>query len=124
MEWTGEYITDFSKILPGLAASNSNDTAADNEETRFSLLTGSMVKNTTHHRSIRLEVESADSEALVSRNNNTALMESWSPAADFLKKRSYQGLDQRKEEAAAPVVMGLTGIPMNYHREGVKEEEK
>jgi hypothetical protein len=45
-EWTGKYSTDFSKLLPGLADNNETiATDEEEEETRFSLLTGTMKVN-------------------------------------------------------------------------------
>lgn len=41
-EWTGDYVTDFGRILPGLGELRIGDEAADNDddEPEFSILTG------------------------------------------------------------------------------------
>eukprot|EP01114_Cavostelium_apophysatum_P022084 TRINITY_DN7873_c0_g1_i2.p1 TRINITY_DN7873_c0_g1~~TRINITY_DN7873_c0_g1_i2.p1 ORF type:complete len:537 (-),score=126.61 TRINITY_DN7873_c0_g1_i2:561-2171(-) len=123
-EWTGEYTTDFAKVLPGMNPKEGNEIEhfeEDDEDMRFSLLTGTMKKN--HKKKSNETQLKGDEGAIVNRNENTEIVESWSAATQFLKGRSYQGLEVKLGETeVVKAVEGRSGIPKSYGEE--EEMEK
>jgi diphthamide biosynthesis protein 2 len=87
------------------------------EDTQFSFITGSVKKNPK--KQIQIEMEKDEEKtALVARNNNTDIVQTWSPAAEYLNKRTYRGLEQKiGETEVTKAVQGRSGIPMSYAEE-------
>ncbi|KAI9254286.1 diphthamide biosynthesis protein 2 [Sporodiniella umbellata] len=133
LEWTGNYVTDFSKLLPqlrpeGFIYDDENDEGlSSDEEPHFSLITG-QYKSTPFSR-VRNTQEEGSGEVITSkltdltlRNNNmsiTTLLNS--TAGEYLKNRTYRGLEANVgQDEAAEVQEGLSGIARGYRNE--KEE--
>ncbi|CAO3666153.1 unnamed protein product [Rhizopus stolonifer] len=130
MEWTGNYETDFSKLLPQLRAEeftyddeNDEDLSSD-EEPHFSLITG-QYKSTPFSR-VRDTKEEGSGEEITSkltdltlRSKNTSITTLLnSTAGEYLKNRTYRGLEANVgQDEAAEVQEGLSGIARGYKNE-------
>ncbi|KAG8199372.1 hypothetical protein JTE90_011832 [Oedothorax gibbosus] len=111
--WTGDYITDFSEILPG-AASYVSPSLCNEIESDVSLVTGK-IRHTG--LSTSQNFESASSSELVSRSDMT-IASHCSQGAEFLAQRSWQGLEQRLGETPiCNIEPGQTGIASKYDGE-------
>ncbi|KAI8340997.1 diphthamide biosynthesis protein 2 [Choanephora cucurbitarum] len=132
MEWTGNYVTDFSKLLPQLRTDGfeydeeEDHDASSDEEPHFSLITG-QYKSGPFHRVTNKNQD--ESEALTStltdltlRGKETSIaMLLNSTAGEYLKNRTYRGLEANVgQDEAAEVQEGLSGIARGYTNE--KEE--
>ncbi|KAG2180493.1 hypothetical protein INT44_003497 [Umbelopsis vinacea] len=127
-EWTGDYITDFQRLLPGL---RDDDFTYDEEEEReenlsdeephFSLITGEY-KQGRKYGSKKLDGTSLLASGITDlslRNNETALSTLLeSPSGAFLKTRTFRGLEQKTGEHEASLVEeGRSGIARGYSTE-------
>lgn len=113
-EWTGEYVTDFSQLLPGAAKHIPMPDTLE-RETDVSLITGSL-------RSIRPwdDVGLEDNNrAVVKREEALALVEH-KTAGESLSQRSWQGLQpDLGQTPVSDVIEGTRGIAASYtHEEG------
>ncbi|XP_071501716.1 2-(3-amino-3-carboxypropyl)histidine synthase subunit 2-like [Diadema antillarum] len=114
-EWTGEYITDFQKILPGASKYVEVPTSspAQSERTDVSLITGNL-------RSTRINEDdgSIESGALVKRNETLTVSNVHRNASEFLAGRSWQGLEQKVGETpVTKATEGRKGIAASYTHE-------
>eukprot|EP01119_Soliformovum_irregulare_P017807 TRINITY_DN534_c0_g1_i1.p1 TRINITY_DN534_c0_g1~~TRINITY_DN534_c0_g1_i1.p1 ORF type:complete len:512 (-),score=166.66 TRINITY_DN534_c0_g1_i1:9-1544(-) len=113
-EWTGEYRTDFSQILPGLKVQDEiqlEDQLEEEEETRFSLITGTLKPN---HKAFNLN--SSTSQEISARS--TQELSEWTPAGNFLREKTFLGLEPKLGETpVVKAVSGRSGIPMKYDEE-------
>ncbi|CAO3669807.1 unnamed protein product [Rhizopus stolonifer] len=130
MEWTGNYETDFSKLLPQLRAEeftyddeNDEDLSSD-EEPHFSLIAG-QYKSTPFSR-VRDTKEEGSGEEITSkltdltlRSKNTSITTLLNSTAGVcLKNRTYRGLEANVgQDEAAEVQEGLSGIACGYKNE-------
>ncbi|KAJ2958183.1 hypothetical protein NQZ79_g6205 [Umbelopsis isabellina] len=127
-EWTGDYITDFQKLLPGLRDdgftyddAEEHEQLSSDEEPHFSMITGEYKRERIYSS------KKPDSTSLLSsgitdltlRNNETALSSLLeSPSGAFLKSRTFRGLEQHAGEHEASVVEeGRSGIARGYSTE-------
>lgn len=123
-EWTGEYKTDFSEVLPALHKTTQaldDQSEEDADRPFFSLVSGTY-KTATNGRATSLAatdaVDDASGTALQVKNQQTDLVAYHSEAGDFLATREYRGLDPRIGETPAhAAVMGSTGIARGYDHE-------
>ncbi|KAI9331137.1 diphthamide biosynthesis protein 2 [Pilaira anomala] len=130
MEWTGNYITDFSKLLPQLRSDDfaydeeKDENASSDEEPHFSMITG-QYKSGPFHRAggTAKDVLTSTLTDLTLRNKETSIsMLLNSTAGEYLKNRTYRGLEANVgEDEAADVLEGLSGIARGYVYE--KDEE-
>ncbi|KAI7900874.1 diphthamide biosynthesis protein 2 [Cokeromyces recurvatus] len=133
MEWTGNYITDFSKLLPQLRTDNftyddeetENDDAEDvssDEERHFSLVTGQYVSgpfNSKVHKKGDGEIITSKLTDLTLRSKETDISVLLnSTAGEYLKNRTFRGLEANiGQDEAAEVQEGLSGIARGYAKE-------
>ncbi|OAC99193.1 hypothetical protein MUCCIDRAFT_181020 [Mucor lusitanicus CBS 277.49] len=120
MEWTGNYITDFSKLLPQLRSDDfsydeeQDQDASSDEEPHFSLITG-QYKSGPFHRANTLQVIISSFLSL-----SPSLCPLWSLllmlyVGEYLKNRTYRGLEANVgQDEAADVQEGLSGIARGY----------
>ncbi|KAF7726250.1 Diphthamide biosynthesis protein 2 [Apophysomyces ossiformis] len=134
-EWTGDYITDFSQLLPSLRndgftydevrkrfqGQELEDISSD-EEPHFSLVTGQYVSSPFSKAGSKRNA--AGSEEQITSNltdltlrsketSITALLNS--TAGEYLKNRSYRGLEAKIGEHEAETVQeGRSGIARGY----------
>ncbi|XP_013405912.1 2-(3-amino-3-carboxypropyl)histidine synthase subunit 2-like [Lingula anatina] len=117
-EWTGEYITDFRKLLPGSTHFVEMSEASQQQE--VSLLTGAM-------RSIGTDDTADDSEAsstAVMKRDDALTVANASTAGDFLASRSWQGLEQNLGQTpVTKAVEGIKGIASGYTHEQKTEKQ-
>lgn len=113
-EWTGEYITDFSELLPG-ASKHVPMHDSPSVEADVSLVTGRLMSNRTSDDG-DLE-DSNESLAVVKRDENMKLALHHT-AGGFLASRSWQGLEAKLGETdVKDVVEGTCGIAASYSHE-------
>ncbi|XP_062335708.1 2-(3-amino-3-carboxypropyl)histidine synthase subunit 2 [Osmerus eperlanus] len=112
-EWTGQYVTDFSQLLPGGANHvplPSPGELKDCDETDVSLITGAL--RTMHHPSY----SSASSSVML--RNQTLTMANTTTAASFLVGRSWQGLEQKLGKTPVTKALeGKKGIAIAYEED-------
>lgn len=112
--WTGDYVTDFTQLVPG-AVHYTELKADDNEEMRtsMSLVTGKMNRLNTHP-----EGNDASKMSLLMTDSTVATIHN-NAGGEFLLQRSWHGLEQNlgKDEAAR-VQQGQSGIASGYENEG------
>ncbi|GFQ92906.1 2-(3-amino-3-carboxypropyl)histidine synthase subunit 2 [Trichonephila clavata] len=113
-EWTGDYIADFSELLPG-AASYVPLIQNTEIETDVSLVTGKI----RHVGLLTTNDMEEDSNSLISRDEMTISNLHSKAAGEFLAQRSWQGLEQRLGETPiSEVEQGQKGIASKYEDEG------
>ncbi|EPB82801.1 hypothetical protein HMPREF1544_10460 [Mucor circinelloides 1006PhL] len=139
MEWTGNYITDFSKLLPQLRSDDfsydeeQDQDASSDEEPHFSLITGQYKSGPFHRANSECSSMDLDSgEVLTStltdltiRSKETSIsMLLNSTAGEYLKNRTYRGLEANVgQDEAADVQEGLSGIARGYVYEKENDEK-
>jgi diphthamide biosynthesis protein 2 len=119
-EWTGIYSTDFSAILDGTSSFGNAEFQEEDEDTRFSLLSGSLKRNHKKNpqNSDGLQNPTEPVGTLSTRNSSTQIS-SWSPATSFLQGRTFMGLEPKVGQTeVTKAVEGLSGIPKGYQGEG------
>ncbi|ORX46325.1 diphthamide biosynthesis protein 2 [Hesseltinella vesiculosa] len=126
-EWTGNYVLDFSKLLPHLRSGDfqydeEKDDGSSDDEGHFSLITGQYVSNPfqkVRHTSEDAMALTSQLSGLTLRNQETTITQLLnSTAGDYLQKRSYQGLDPKiGEDEASVVEEGRSGIARGYTQE-------
>ncbi|ELR25502.1 diphthamide biosynthesis protein 2, putative [Acanthamoeba castellanii str. Neff] len=118
-EWTGEYITDFSEILPSLAPSSAEEGAdvphkneepsEEEDEPRLSLIDGKLKS------SARPEASGGEAGQELVVSGGQALAVSVPTAATFLAQRQWKGLEQKLGETEVKLAEeGRAGIPKGY----------
>ncbi|KAI9485458.1 MAG: diphthamide biosynthesis protein 2, partial [Benjaminiella poitrasii] len=135
MEWTGDYITDFSKLLPQLRTDDfsyndeeqddDNDDVSSDEERHFSLVTGQYVSgpfSSKVNKRSNISGEDVITSSLTDltlRNKETSIsMLLNSTAGEYLKNRTFRGLEANiGQDEAAEVEEGLSGIARGYVKE-------
>jgi len=120
--WTGEYILDFGRLLESDIGSVEADRDEDEQQPRFSLVTG-QYRKAKRFGSAALSVNDETSSAVVPRNNQgTVSVLGDSAAAQYLQNRTYQGLETRiGRDAPSMLEQGRSGIARGYsddHRPG------
>ncbi|CAG8504935.1 14499_t:CDS:10 [Ambispora leptoticha] len=145
--WTGEYITDFQQLLPGIAKNRYNkskensksvelnkekdkndDVDADDDVPHYSLVTGQLKKSRKYAIDQKndgdgvIDSTSTDTDVILRDKNtqlaSTAAIMKNSAAAEFLNLRSFRGLEK---QIGATVVSeaeeGRSGIARGYSDE-------
>ncbi|KAI8993273.1 putative diphthamide synthesis protein-domain-containing protein [Pilobolus umbonatus] len=128
-EWTGDYITDFSRLLPQLRTDNfaydmDKDDISSDEEPHFSLVTGqyklgslNRVKDAPKEDSGELLTSSLTDLTLRTKETSISMLLN-STAGEYLKNRTYRGLETNiGQDEAADVQEGLSGIARGYATE-------
>lgn len=113
-QWTGEYIIDFSNLLPGLNTNEEkNSNNEEREEVHVSLITGNIkIRKFSSEKN-----NNNTSTDIIERNNNTSI-EIWSPASKFFQSRSWTGLEQKiGETEVAKAIEGRSGLAKSYDGE-------
>ncbi|KAI8071264.1 putative diphthamide synthesis protein-domain-containing protein [Gongronella butleri] len=127
-EWTGDYVLDFSKLLPhlrtdGFQYDEEQEAGSSDEEGHFSLITGQYVSGPFQKAKPSSSLQDDTSTALTSqlsgltlRNQQSSIAQLLnSTAGDYLQHRSYQGLDPNiGQDEASDVVEGRSGIARGY----------
>nr|XP_060629332.1 2-(3-amino-3-carboxypropyl)histidine synthase subunit 2 [Anolis sagrei ordinatus] len=114
--WTGSYVTDFHYLLPGACAHTPfpDKMSEAEDEPSISLITGEL-------RSTNLNIvpdPKLSSDTAVACRNHLQTVAEISPAASFLKSRSWQGLEpQLGQTAVTKAVAGRRGIAIAYEDE-------
>ncbi|KAG2461276.1 2-(3-amino-3-carboxypropyl)histidine synthase subunit 2 [Polypterus senegalus] len=116
-EWTGEYVTEFRDLLPGgnsYVEFRNQNVESLNEETDVSLITGNL-------RSISLpktELHADNGGSSLVQRNQTLTMSQLDPAASFLSRRTWQGLEPKLGETpVTKAIKGRRGIAISYEDE-------
>jgi diphthamide biosynthesis protein 2 len=118
-EWTGEYITDFNKLLLS-SGNDSEQEPLNDDEYDYSFITGTMKKFSRPNRALSENEQAVDQNALVSvdSSNRQLLLSEMTPAMNFLQTRTYRGLEQTEEETPVGVMVeGRSGIARGYTHE-------
>ena len=123
-EWTGQYSTDFAKILPGMADDtndNNTDDHTEEEEMRFSLISGTMKvnhKSNTFNTAKEKQEPGSQQITVANTDRDLTLLAEISPATAYLHTRSYQGLEPQIGETPVQLAQeGISGIPKGYQQE-------
>ncbi|KAI7867432.1 diphthamide biosynthesis protein 2 [Spinellus fusiger] len=126
-EWTGDYITDFSKLLPnmrtdGFSYDEEAEDGSSDEEQHFSLITGQYKTRIFHKASTAQdsgEVLTSQLTDLTLRSKDTSITKLLnSTAGEYLKNRSYRGLEPKIGHDEAEMVQeGRSGIARGYEDE-------
>eukprot|EP00005_Dracoamoeba_jomungandri_P000731 CAMPEP_0174256640 /NCGR_PEP_ID=MMETSP0439-20130205/5855_1 /TAXON_ID=0 /ORGANISM="Stereomyxa ramosa, Strain Chinc5" /LENGTH=536 /DNA_ID=CAMNT_0015339349 /DNA_START=250 /DNA_END=1860 /DNA_ORIENTATION=+ len=131
-EWTGEYITDFRKILPKMTPEegqtellgeeaeevSGNSSSSDDDAPRFSLIDGTLKQKPGAENS-----RTGKGKEVATMNSNRQIT-SISTAGDYLKNREWKGLEQKIGETEVRLaVEGREGIPMAYTHEVPEKRE-
>lgn len=114
-EWIGDYIADFSELLPG-AANYVPPIQNIKIENDVSLLTGKLrhVGMLTSN-----DMEEDSNSSMVSRDEMIVLNLHSKSAGEFLAQRSWQGLEQHLGETPiSDIKQGQKGIASKYEDEG------
>lgn len=116
--WLGEYILDFGRLLErDISSVEEVDGDDDGQQPEFSLVTG-QYRKVKRFGSVRVvsPVNNETSSAVVLRNNEgTVSVLQDSAAAQFLKNRTYQGLETRVGQDMPSVLeQGRSGIARGY----------
>ncbi|KAI9020045.1 diphthamide biosynthesis protein 2 [Phycomyces nitens] len=123
-EWTGDYITDFSKLLPSLRTDEftydkEEEDGSSDEEEHFSLITGqyktrAFNKNTNKQDSGEPLTSKLTDLTLRSKDTSISMLLN-STAGEYLKNRSYRGLEPNiGQDEAESVQEGRSGIARGY----------
>ncbi|KAI4886990.1 hypothetical protein NFI96_023484 [Prochilodus magdalenae] len=143
-EWSGEYITDFRDLLPGMcfpvdcrsfaclsfvSGGNSHvdfpepDESTNEEDTTdVSLITGAL-RTSCLRSSAEPTGGSSASSSLVARNQ-TLTVANTNAAASYLAGRTWQGLEPKLGETpVVKAVEGRRGIAIAYEEEGTDSRE-
>lgn len=115
-EWTGQFVTDYQELFPGAAFYVPVGESADHEaEPKYSLITGDLLPTFTSQETS--PSEDPASNALVPRNKMELALQD-SPGAEYLRNRSWQGLERKLgETSVSTAVEGRTGIAASYTHE-------
>ncbi|KAI8086195.1 diphthamide biosynthesis protein 2 [Halteromyces radiatus] len=127
-EWTGDYVLDFSKLLPhlrtdGFQYDEEMDEGSSDEEGHFSLITGQYVSGPFQKVKAKddpsTETLTSNLTGLTLRNQETSIAHLMnSTAGEYLRNRSYRGLDPKMgQDEAGDVKEGRSGIARGYTRE-------
>ncbi|KAG0169489.1 Diphthamide biosynthesis protein 2 [Apophysomyces sp. BC1034] len=128
-EWTGDYITDFSTLLPslrtdGFTYDEEAEDASSDEEPHFSLVTGQYIsspfsKVSGKNNGSTEEQITSNLTDLTLRSKETSITTLLnSTAGEYLRNRSYRGLEARTGEDEAGIIQeGLSGIARGYSGE-------
>lgn len=125
-QWTGQYITDFNKLLLTQNPSEGEEDAEDEEdqETNYSFISRSMRYRHGTTISSRDYSNVDESSLQLARtasgdNQQLAVLGDQSPAMRFLnEKRTFRGLEQKLGETPiAEMVEGRSGIAKGYTHE-------
>ncbi|XP_077190154.1 2-(3-amino-3-carboxypropyl)histidine synthase subunit 2 [Paroedura picta] len=117
--WTGRYITDFRRLLPGASehipiADNISDSSRQPD---ISLITGEMRSTCL---GTALDSEPTSGAAVICRSH-VQTMAQISPAASFLESRSWRGLEQKLgQTAVTKSVPGRRGVAIAYEDESCR----
>ena len=98
-QWTGEYLTDFSSILPGMNNLDNNsidninngDDNNEEEDTDYSFISGTIKTMNKFNNTKSKKDDNLNENNSVSVRNSEKQMETWSPATQFLTQRTYRG---------------------------------
>ncbi|KAF8517621.1 diphthamide biosynthesis protein [Gautieria morchelliformis] len=116
--WPGNYILDFEHVVEHQAATNSKDDGneRDADEPVFSLVTGKYRHPKRYDQGDSFSLLPDDDLTVILRNTETAVTRtSESAGADFLKQRTFKGLEQRLGEDGPSVLeQGRSGIARGY----------
>eukprot|EP01080_Neovahlkampfia_damariscottae_P002607 gene2607-3567_t len=114
-EWDGSYATNFNSILN---KATKDETVIEEEETRYSLISGGLKKNVYSTNEPQL---SDDRQLFQSSSSLVEVKDSLS----LLEKRSYKGLDSSiGETETAKIEQGRGGIAKLYgHEKGELEKQ-
>ncbi|CDS13699.1 hypothetical protein LRAMOSA05873 [Lichtheimia ramosa] len=126
-EWTGDYITDFSRLLPNVRTDgftyedeDQEDMSSD-EEPHFSLVTGRYVSSTKTRVKNNVDEQALTSsltDLTIRNNSNTISRLLDSTAGEYLKNRSFRGLEQNLGQTEVSTIQeGRSGIARGYQGE-------
>ncbi|KAL0075878.1 diphthamide biosynthesis protein 2 [Phycomyces blakesleeanus] len=123
-EWTGDYITDFSKLLPSLRTDDftydkEDEDGSSDEEEHFSLITGQYKTRPFNKNTNKQDLDTPLTSKLTDltlRSKDTSIsMLLNSTAGEYLKNRSYRGLEPNiGQDEAGSVQEGRSGIARGY----------
>ncbi|KAJ8655646.1 diphthamide biosynthesis protein 2 [Lichtheimia ornata] len=126
-EWTGDYITDFSKLLPNVRTDGfsyqdeEQDDVSSDEEPHFSLVTGRYVSSTKTRVKNNVDEQALTSsltDLTIRNNSNTISRLLDSTAGEYLKNRSFRGLEQNLGQTEVSTIQeGRSGIARGYQGE-------
>uniref|UniRef100_T1JHR2 2-(3-amino-3-carboxypropyl)histidine synthase subunit 2 n=1 Tax=Strigamia maritima TaxID=126957 RepID=T1JHR2_STRMM len=110
--WTGDYISDFTELLPGASNFIAMNDEESSQEPTMSLVTGSV-------RALNLSGDLGNSKDLILRNDSLQLASIHQNAAgEFLNNRSWTGLQQNLGETeVVKATKGRSGIACEYENE-------
>lgn len=124
--WTGEFITDYNKLLSEIDSSipDKNIDQDDEEEVRFSLIDGK-IKHEVYKEKGKIQLfylnhveDSSSGNSLIELSKGTDVVLSQSTGLSVLSKREWQGLETRiGETPVEKAVEGLSGIAKGYIQE-------
>ncbi|KAI9313719.1 diphthamide biosynthesis protein 2 [Dichotomocladium elegans] len=120
-EWTGDYITDFSKLLPnvrtdGFSYDDDEDSGAlsSDEEPHFSLVTGQYISTAKAQQ----EWASKLTDLSIRDNSTTISRLLHSTGGEYLKGRTFKGLEQNLGQTEVGTIEeGRSGIARGYQDE-------
>ncbi|KAL6071145.1 Diphthamide biosynthesis protein 2 [Balamuthia mandrillaris] len=120
-KWTGDFVTDFRHVLPGLAATDKEqeeeeEDSEGEDSPRFSLIDGKLKASKAQ------EAEATQGKELANVSTERGLVQVKS-AAYHLSTREWKGLEQKLGETpVALAVEGRSGLPKGYtHEPSAKE---
>ncbi|KAG9057784.1 Diphthamide biosynthesis protein 2 [Serendipita sp. 407] len=124
--WDGRYLLDFGEVLVDCRTQERDASAKDDKEEEeeevqpeFSLITGKyrQVKRYGQRAIPEEGLSTGDEGALIARNNEgTVAQVIESASGDFMRNRTWQGLEQRLgEDEPGLLEQGRSGIARGYH---------
>ncbi|KAG8835488.1 Diphthamide biosynthesis protein 2 [Serendipita sp. 400] len=124
--WDGRYLLDFGEVLVDCRTQERDASAKDDKEEEeeevqpeFSLITGKyrQVKRYGQRAIPEEGLSTGDEGALIARNNEgTVAQVIESASSDFMRNRTWQGLEQRLgEDEPGLLEQGRSGIARGYH---------
>ncbi|CAO3599241.1 unnamed protein product [Absidia cylindrospora] len=127
-EWTGDYVLDFSKLLPHLRTDDFEydeemEEGSSDEEGHFSMITGQYVSGPFQKVKTKqdpsTEALTSNLTGLTLRNQETSIAHLLnSTAGEYLRNRSYRGLEPNMgQDEAGDIKEGRSGIARGYSRE-------
>ena len=113
-EWTGEYVTEFSEVLPGSRCHVEIDGEKRSDEPEYSLITGQL--RTNPNCSNNADNDGQSCRDVIECNKDTAVQQY--SAERFLAGRSWTGLEVNSGQTEVKgVEEGRSGIAMSYRNE-------
>ncbi|KAL0476279.1 diphthamide biosynthesis protein [Acrasis kona] len=119
-QWTGEYVSDFSRLLDSTDDANRCDDE-DGDDYDYSFITGGVKMFNKAATSQSVQEQSGNALVSVDSSQRQIALAEMSPAMSHLQNRTYRGLDTEYTPPVSVMIEGRSGIASGYQDEPIKK---